>query len=65
MDTDKTATRGEHRLLDKLLSTGYDQRERPVKTPNQTVEIDISLSVGLVLDMVRKQLFSSFYSLYI
>ena len=55
MDDDKTG--GEHQLLYDLFNTGYDHRERPVKTPNQAVDVDLSFSVILIISMVRTSIF--------
>ena len=40
----------------RLLSNGYDKNQRPNQTPNETVEVDISLSIQDVIMLVGASL---------
>ena len=49
----KSVTSTEDHLISTLLDSGYDRRRRPIESCNQTVQVNISLSVHNLLDLVR------------
>ena len=42
----------ESQLINKLLGNGYNKKQRPTQTPNETVQVDISLSIQDVIMLV-------------
>ena len=53
MESGEESSPAEHRLLKSLLDTGYDKRQRPVKVANQTLNVNISLIVSNLVNLVN------------